>query len=120
MLDSHNSKIGYNHSPIVLMVFDTHYVIVWMNLFHVWTLCNRKWIQFRDNSILKQPSLSIDRRTRPSIDGDYAARRSKLVTEKTLQDKLDEITLSQDFLKEDVYQELKDISETTHARLGMQ
>ncbi|KAF2556519.1 hypothetical protein F2Q68_00014867 [Brassica cretica] len=60
-------------------------------------------------------SPSIDIRTRPSIDGDYAARRSKLVTEKSLQDKLDEITFSQDLLKEDVYQELKDISETTHA-----
>ena len=65
-------------------------------------------------------SPSIDIRTRPSIDGDYAARRSKLVTEKSLQDKLDEITFSQDLLKEDVYQELKDISETTHAWLGMQ
>ncbi|KAF3607993.1 hypothetical protein DY000_02047624 [Brassica cretica] len=60
-------------------------------------------------------SPSIDIRTRPSIDGDYAARRSKLVTEKSQQDKLDEITFSQDLLKEDVYQELKDISETTHA-----
>ncbi|KAF3589600.1 hypothetical protein F2Q69_00028552 [Brassica cretica] len=62
-----------------------------------------------------QRSSSIDIRTRPSIDGDYAARRSKLATEKSLQDKLDEITFSQDLLKEDVYQELKDISETTHA-----
>ena len=48
-------------------------------------------------------SPSIDIRTRPSIDGDYAARRSKLVTEKSLQDKLNEITFSQDLLKEDVY-----------------
>ncbi|KAG5385021.1 hypothetical protein IGI04_036491, partial [Brassica rapa subsp. trilocularis] len=60
------------------------------------------------------------RRTRPSIDGDNAARQSKLITEKTLQDKLEEITFSQDLLKENVYQELNDISETTHARLGMQ
>ncbi|KAF3582099.1 hypothetical protein DY000_02030929 [Brassica cretica] len=67
-----------------------------------------------------EPSPSIDRRTRPSIDGDYTARRSKLVTEKSLQDKLDEINFSQDLLKEDVYRELKDISETTYARLGMQ
>ena len=36
-----------------------------------------------------------------------------------LQDKLDEITFSQDLLKEDVYQELTDISESTHARIGM-
>ncbi|KAF2541920.1 hypothetical protein F2Q68_00031242 [Brassica cretica] len=56
----------------------------------------------------------------PSIDGDHTTRRSELVTKKSLQDKLDEITFSQDLLKEDVYQELKDISETTHARLGMQ
>ncbi|KAF2560160.1 hypothetical protein F2Q68_00016269 [Brassica cretica] len=67
-----------------------------------------------------EPSPSIDRRTRPSIDRDYAARRSKMVTEKSLHDKLDEITFPQDLLKEDVYQELKDISETTYARLGMQ
>ncbi|KAF3554157.1 hypothetical protein F2Q69_00013716 [Brassica cretica] len=38
------------------------------------------------------PSPSIDRRTRPSIDDDYAALRNKLVTEKSLLDKLDEIT----------------------------
>ena len=63
---------------------------------------------------------SIDRRTRPSIDSDYTRLRIKLVTEKALQDKLDEITFSQDFLKEDVYQKLKDISESTHARIGMQ
>ncbi|WZZ08318.1 hypothetical protein YC2023_094239 [Brassica napus] len=63
-----------------------------------------------------EPSPSIYRRTHPSIDGDYTTRRSKLVTEKSLQDKLDEITFSQDFLKEDVYQELKNISETTYAR----
>ncbi|KAF3529262.1 hypothetical protein DY000_02040487 [Brassica cretica] len=56
----------------------------------------------------------------PSIDGDHTTRRSELVTKKSLQDKLDEITFSQDLLKEDVYQELKDITETTHARLGMQ
>ncbi|KAF2620447.1 hypothetical protein F2Q68_00039140 [Brassica cretica] len=49
--------------------------------------------------------------SQPSIDGDYAALRSKLVTEKSLQDKLDEITFSQDLVKEDVYHELKDISE---------
>ncbi|KAF2589193.1 hypothetical protein F2Q70_00038511 [Brassica cretica] len=58
--------------------------------------------------------------SQPSIDGDYAALRSKLVTEKSLQDKLDEITFSQDLVKEDVYHELKDISESTYARLGMQ
>ena len=63
-----------------------------------------------------EPSPLIYRRTHPSIDGDYTTRRSKLVTEKSLQDKLDEITFSQDFLKEDVYQELKNISETTYAR----
>ena len=67
-----------------------------------------------------EPSPSIDKRTRPSIDGDYTTRRSKLVTEKSLQNNLDEITFSQDMLKEDVYQELKDISETTYSRLGMQ
>ena len=50
-----------------------------------------------------EPSPSIDRRTRPSIDGVYTTRRSKLVIEKSLQDKLDEITFSQDLLKEDVY-----------------
>ncbi|KAL0645494.1 hypothetical protein Bca4012_043785 [Brassica carinata] len=33
---------------------------------------------------------------------------------------LDEITFSEDLLKEDIYQELKDISESTNARLGMQ
>ncbi|KAF3603731.1 hypothetical protein F2Q69_00036301 [Brassica cretica] len=66
------------------------------------------------------PSPSIDRRTRPSIDGDYAAPRNKMVTEKSLHDKLDEITFSQDLLKENVYQKLKDISESTYARLGMQ
>ncbi|KAF3570451.1 hypothetical protein F2Q69_00059560 [Brassica cretica] len=65
-------------------------------------------------------SPSIDRRSRPSINDDYAALRSKLVTEKSIQDKLDEITFSQDLLKEDVYQELKDISESTYARLGIQ
>ncbi|KAF3580888.1 hypothetical protein DY000_02030948 [Brassica cretica] len=67
-----------------------------------------------------EPSPSIDRRTRPSIDDDHITRRSKLVTEKSLHDKLDEITFSQDLLKEDVYQKQKDISETTYARLGMQ
>ena len=36
-----------------------------------------------------EPSPSIDRRTRPLIDGDYTTRRSKLVTEKSLQDKLE-------------------------------
>ena len=66
------------------------------------------------------PSPSIDRRTRPSIDDDYAALRNKLVTEKSLLDKLDEITFPQDLLKEDVHQELKDISESTYERLGMQ
>ncbi|KAG5393613.1 hypothetical protein IGI04_023576, partial [Brassica rapa subsp. trilocularis] len=58
--------------------------------------------------------------TRPSIDSDHTSLRGKLVTEKFLHDKLDEITFSQDLLKEDIYQELKDISESTHARLGMQ
>ncbi|KAF3567352.1 hypothetical protein DY000_02015884 [Brassica cretica] len=53
---------------------------------------------------------SIDRRTRPSIDNDYTPLRSKLVTEKFLQDKLDEIAFSQDLLIEDIYHELKDIS----------
>ncbi|KAF3527690.1 hypothetical protein DY000_02040805 [Brassica cretica] len=43
-----------------------------------------------------------------------------MVTEKSLHDKLDEITFSQDLLKENVYQKLKDISESTYARLGMQ
>ena len=64
-------------------------------------------------------SPSIDRRTRPSIDSDHTPLRGKLVTEKFLQDKLAEITFSQDLLKEDIYQELKDISESTHAKLGM-
>ena len=67
-----------------------------------------------------EPSPSIDIKTRPSTDSDYTARRSKLVTAKSLHDKLDEITFSQDLLKQDVYRELKDISETTYARLGMQ
>ncbi|KAF2614606.1 hypothetical protein F2Q70_00012089 [Brassica cretica] len=66
-----------------------------------------------------EQSSSIDRRTRPSIDSDHTSLRGKLVTKKFLQDKLDEITFSQDLLKEDIYQELKDISESTHARLGM-
>ncbi|KAH0922658.1 hypothetical protein HID58_022676, partial [Brassica napus] len=65
-------------------------------------------------------SPSIDRHTRPSIDSDHTSLRGKLVTEKFLHDKLDEITFSQDLLKEDIYQELKDISESTHARFGMQ
>ena len=43
-----------------------------------------------------------------------------LVTEKSLHDKLDEITFFQYLLKEDIYHELKDISETTYARIGMQ
>ncbi|KAF2572588.1 hypothetical protein F2Q70_00003599 [Brassica cretica] len=46
-----------------------------------------------------EPSPSIDRRTRPSIDGDYAALRNNLVTEKSFPNKLDEITFSQDLLK---------------------
>ena len=62
-------------------------------------------------------SPSIDRGTQPSNHGDYTTLRSKLVTEKSLQEKLDEITFSQDLLKEDVYQELKDILETTYAYL---
>ncbi|KAF2604358.1 hypothetical protein F2Q70_00026037 [Brassica cretica] len=33
---------------------------------------------------------------------------------------IDETTFSHDLLKEDVYQELKDISESTHARIRMQ
>ena len=66
------------------------------------------------------PSPSIDSKTRPSINGNYAPLRNKLVTEKSLQDKIDEITFSQDLLKEDVYQELKDILESRYARLGMQ
>ena len=68
----------------------------------------------------EEHSPSIDRRTRPSIDSDHTPLRGKLVTEMFLQDKLVEITFSQDLLKEDIYQELKDISESTHARLGMQ
>ena len=67
-----------------------------------------------------EPSPSVDKRTRPSIGSDYTERQSKLVTEKSLHDKLDKITLSQDLLKEDVYQEPKDISETSYARLEMQ
>ena len=67
-----------------------------------------------------EPSPSIDKRTQPSIDDNYAALRNKLVTEKSLHDKLDEINFSQDLLKEDVYQELKDIPESTYVRLGMQ
>ncbi|KAF3487803.1 hypothetical protein F2Q69_00054955 [Brassica cretica] len=67
-----------------------------------------------------EPLPSIDRRTHPSIDSDYTRLRSKLVAEKDLQDKLDEITFSQDLLKGDVYQELKDISESTHAIIGLQ
>ncbi|KAF3537358.1 hypothetical protein F2Q69_00022066 [Brassica cretica] len=39
----------------------------------------------------------------PSIDSDYTPLRGKLVTEKFLHDKLDEITFSQDLLKEDIY-----------------
>ncbi|KAF2569548.1 hypothetical protein F2Q68_00025519 [Brassica cretica] len=66
-----------------------------------------------------EPSPSIDRRTRASIDDNYPALRNKLVTEKSLDDKLDEITFSQDLLKEDVYQKLKDNSESTYARLEM-
>ena len=67
-----------------------------------------------------EPAPSIDRRTQPSIDDDYTTRWSMLVTEKSLHDKLDEITFFQYLLKEDVYHELKDISETTYARIGMQ
>ncbi|KAF2577292.1 hypothetical protein F2Q68_00004842 [Brassica cretica] len=85
----------------------------WENTEEIYTI-----IRLVDSQAELSPS--IDRRTRPSIDGDYAARRRKLVTEKSLQDKLDEITFSQDLLKEDVYHELKDISETTYSRLGMQ
>ncbi|KAF2567632.1 hypothetical protein F2Q70_00026039 [Brassica cretica] len=62
----------------------------------------------------------IDRRSRPLIDSDYTILRSQLVTEKVLHDKIDETTFSHDLLKEDVYQELKDISESTHARIRMQ
>ncbi|KAH0926383.1 hypothetical protein HID58_018639, partial [Brassica napus] len=47
-----------------------------------------------------EPSPSIDRRTRPSIDRNYTTGRSKRVIENSLQDKLDEITFSQDLLKE--------------------
>ncbi|KAG2257878.1 hypothetical protein Bca52824_077172 [Brassica carinata] len=43
-----------------------------------------------------------------------------MVTVKALHDKLGEITFSQDLLEEDVYQELKDITESTYARLEMQ
>ncbi|CAG7875756.1 unnamed protein product, partial [Brassica rapa] len=86
------------------------------------TSINARFTSFKDRlqsftyRLDAELSPSIDIRTRPSIDGDYAARRSKLVTEKSLQDKLNEITFSQDLLKED----LKDISKTTYARLGMQ
>ena len=66
-----------------------------------------------------EQSPSIDRRTRPSIDSNHTPLRSTLGTEKILQDKLDEITFSQDLLKEDIFQEWKDISESTHAILGM-
>uniref|UniRef100_M4F5M2 Uncharacterized protein n=1 Tax=Brassica campestris TaxID=3711 RepID=M4F5M2_BRACM len=50
-----------------------------------------------------EQSPSIDRRTCPSIDHDRTSLRSKPVTEKVLHDKLDDITFSQDLLKEDVY-----------------
>ncbi|KAF3566051.1 hypothetical protein DY000_02016650 [Brassica cretica] len=45
-----------------------------------------------------EPLPLIDRRTRPSIDSERTSLRGKLVTEKVLQDNLDEITFSQDLL----------------------
>ncbi|KAF3583394.1 hypothetical protein F2Q69_00030830 [Brassica cretica] len=67
-----------------------------------------------------EQSPSIDRRTRPSINSDHTPLGGKLVIEKFLQDKFDEITFSQDLLKEYIYHELKDIAKSTHARIGMQ
>ncbi|KAF2605675.1 hypothetical protein F2Q70_00026018 [Brassica cretica] len=119
-LDSHHSKIGYNRSNIGLMVFTTPLRD------SVDSLTTRLDVfQHEMDTIQTQlksraePSPSIDRRTRASIDDNYAALRNKLVTEKSLDDKLDEITFSQDLLKEDVYQKLKDNSESTYARLEM-
>ncbi|KAF2604913.1 hypothetical protein F2Q70_00025946 [Brassica cretica] len=76
--------------------------------------------------------LSIDTPFRPSIDTttklsiDDPSRKLTMFTRLWLKVgkihglSLDEITFAKDFLKEDIYQELKDISESTNARLGMQ
>ena len=67
-----------------------------------------------------QSEASIDGYTRPSIDTSHASLRRRMVTIKLLEDKLDDINFCQDWMKEDFSQKLEDISESTHARLGMQ
>ena len=62
---------------------------------------------------------SIDGYTRPSIDNRHASLRGRLVTVKLLEDKLDEVSLSQDLMREDFSQRLEDVEEAIHARLRM-
>lgn len=74
----------------------------------------------RQNAIGTEASPSIDRRTLPSIDAHDTPFRGRLVTEKLLQDKLDEINFSLGLMKKEINQESKDLSEYTDARHGMQ
>ncbi|KAF3587995.1 hypothetical protein F2Q69_00029104 [Brassica cretica] len=62
---------------------------------------------------------SIDGYTRPSIDNRHVSLRGRLVTVKLLEDKLDEVSLSQDLMREDFSQTLEDVEEAIHARLRM-
>ncbi|KAF3521100.1 hypothetical protein DY000_02060104 [Brassica cretica] len=73
----------------------------------------------RQTAIRSKEYPSIDDRTEPSIDTNHASFRERLVTVKLLEEKLDVINFSQDLMKEDISQRLEDISERTHARLGM-
>ena len=59
----------------------------------------------------------IDGTLRPSIDTE--ANRQKTAAETQLEDRFDEIAFSQSLMKEDISQQLEDISETTAARLRM-
>ena len=61
----------------------------------------------RQNAIRSE--VSIESRTRPSIDGGYEYLKKRLVTVKLLQDKLDEINFSQDLMREDFFQRLEDL-----------
>ncbi|KAF2578471.1 hypothetical protein F2Q68_00004279 [Brassica cretica] len=74
--------------------------------------------------MLKEEIYMIRRQTaiqsEASIDTSHASLRRRMVTVKLLEDKLDEINFCQDRMKEDFSQRLEDISESTHARLGMQ
>ncbi|KAF3606267.1 hypothetical protein DY000_02047874 [Brassica cretica] len=108
----HGSLLGDTRSPTPAIIPSPgliHRSVVLTKILHKNSLAVTIQRQL-DSQAKLSPSINI--RTRPSIDGEYTARRSKLVIEKSLQDKLDEITFVGTEIRTAIFGKIRKVKST--------